>query len=323
MITRLPSTLVGVVANISSVSVPAEVLERVRAGGLNQRDGARTLRRAAGHAALYFATIAVAETIDHPLVWAAAWVLLGVILVGSVAASHEAIHNNLFASKGANRIAGTVSAALGGVPWSAYRAYHLAHHADTRGPSDPEPQENVTGPFMWVVAMLFGGLMYAVQQWWAVAATVVGRPPAWAAHRIHRRAMRRAGLGAVVVLGGVVLLLSRYPGPVVRWWLVPTALVWVGLGSFVVIPEHHGLRGDNAFASTRTTRSNALFRWLFWNNNLHTAHHLLPTVPWHQLDALQEIIEPRCEHIERGYFDYHRKLLLGQDALVPAELTVT
>jgi fatty acid desaturase len=55
--------------------------------------------------------------------------------------------------------------------------------------------------------------------------------------------------------------------------------------------EHLGLPHVDAITeNTRTTRTNALMRWLGWNMQYHTAHHAFPGVPCYALPKLHEEI---------------------------------
>jgi fatty acid desaturase len=55
--------------------------------------------------------------------------------------------------------------------------------------------------------------------------------------------------------------------------------------------EHLGLtHEDNVLKNTRSTRTNALMRWLGWQMQYHTAHHAFPGVPFHRLHQLNDII---------------------------------
>ena len=48
--------------------------------------------------------------------------------------------------------------------------------------------------------------------------------------------------------------------------------------------EHLGLpHEDNVLVNTRSTRTNAVMRWLGWQMQYHTAHHAFPGVPFHRL----------------------------------------
>jgi len=56
--------------------------------------------------------------------------------------------------------------------------------------------------------------------------------------------------------------------------------------------EHLGLsHEDNILENTRSTRTNALMRWLCWQMPYHTAHHTFPSVPFWKLKQLNEKIE--------------------------------
>ena len=55
--------------------------------------------------------------------------------------------------------------------------------------------------------------------------------------------------------------------------------------------EHLGLPHEpNVLANTRSTRTNALFRWLGWQMQYHTAHHAFPGVPFHRLRELNDVL---------------------------------
>jgi fatty acid desaturase len=55
--------------------------------------------------------------------------------------------------------------------------------------------------------------------------------------------------------------------------------------------EHLGLPHiDTITQNTRSTRTNALMRWMGWNMQYHTAHHAFPGVPCYRLPALHQEI---------------------------------
>jgi len=56
--------------------------------------------------------------------------------------------------------------------------------------------------------------------------------------------------------------------------------------------EHLGLSHEaDILNNTRSTRTNALMRWLCWQMPYHTAHHSYPSVPFWQLRKLNDKIE--------------------------------
>ena len=54
--------------------------------------------------------------------------------------------------------------------------------------------------------------------------------------------------------------------------------------------EHLGLPHDDTLGNTRSTRTNAVMRWLAWQMQYHTAHHAFPGVPFHRLHELHKIL---------------------------------
>jgi len=57
------------------------------------------------------------------------------------------------------------------------------------------------------------------------------------------------------------------------------------------IIEHLGLpHDDDTLINTRSTRTNAVLRWLAWQMQYHTAHHVFPAVPFHRLHELHKLL---------------------------------
>jgi Na+-transporting NADH:ubiquinone oxidoreductase subunit F len=89
-------------------------------------------------------------------------------------------------------------------------------------------------------------------------------------------------------------------GCVVAGSLLPAVLIGLPAfyGAWLVVffgaTQHAGLAQNvlDHRLSTRTVRMNPLFRFLYLNMNHHLEHHLYPTVPYHQLPALQQLLAP-------------------------------
>ncbi|HEX7166129.1 MAG TPA: fatty acid desaturase, partial [Acidimicrobiales bacterium] len=111
---------------------------------------------------------------------------------------------------------------------------------------------------------------------------------------------------AIVIASGV-----RAPGLVASVWLVPFVLA-VSFGLAIPsMPEHYGCGDErDALANTRTVRSNALFRFVLWNNNFHAEHHLYPAVPWHNQPKLHAYLAAggRHRHLETSYAVWHARM---------------
>jgi len=72
----------------------------------------------------------------------------------------------------------------------------------------------------------------------------------------------------------------------VQFWLLPM-LVMKPAHQLQNTIEHLGLPHVDAITeNTRTTRTNAVMRWMCWNMQYHTAHHAFPGVPCYALPQL-------------------------------------
>jgi fatty acid desaturase len=89
-------------------------------------------------------------------------------------------------------------------------------------------------------------------------------------------------IAAVSVLGHSWLALEV--------WLLPMLLL-KPVHQLQNTIEHLGLPHiDTITSNTRSTRTNAVMRWMGWNMQYHTAHHAFPGVPCYRLPALHRDI---------------------------------
>ena len=65
--------------------------------------------------------------------------------------------------------------------------------------------------------------------------------------------------------------------------------------------------GPDPMSNTRTTLTNRIIRFLYWNMPYHAAHHLAPSVPFHALGQLHEQLPQHA--VENGYVRVHRGLV--------------
>ena len=63
------------------------------------------------------------------------------------------------------------------------------------------------------------------------------------------------------------------------------------------------------FENTRTTFTNRVVRFVAWNMPYHTEHHTYPTVPFHKLPDLHEIIQRELIHTEPTYTAFTGKYI--------------
>jgi fatty acid desaturase len=94
-----------------------------------------------------------------------------------------------------------------------------------------------------------------------------------------------AGYGLIVALS----VIWRSP-LALQLWLLPM-LVMKPVHQLQNTIEHLGLpHVPSITENTRSTRTNAVMRWLAWNMQYHTAHHAFPGVPFYRLRELHEEI---------------------------------
>ncbi len=267
------------------------------------------------------AIFAVAALWPNPLTIAGALVLMGGRHLALAVLFHESAHRSLFASRRLGDWIGRwLCAAPEGNDLARYRAHHLAHHAHTG--SERDPDRSLVEPFpvspraltrkllrdlvgltgvrrvVGLLLMDIGVLSYTA------AADPTRIPP-------EQRSARTMLHGLVTRTGPTVLANATLLGILTALGHPALYLLWVVsyLTTYSVflrirsIAEHACTRdGDDPFLNTRTTRAGWLARLTVapLGVNYHLEHHLLMTVPYHQLAPLHAVLRERgaLEHAE-------------------------
>jgi fatty acid desaturase len=238
-----------------------------------------------------------------------AWLAMGWLLLGNGAIVHEATHRHLFRSAAANRTAGALAGVAVLLPWGVYRPYHLSHHRYTVAIEDPEgPPLRFRSRFEYPLLAL-GGVAFLVRLLGFGLATAVGRPPSWLRSSAQRRAAVTDTMLCLVAIAVVVWLALSNFAALCTIWLIPWLIALVIVVPLVLVTEHYGASVGTVEAAenTRTVVSNAVVRWMYWNNNFHAAHHQLPTVVYQSLPELDRLIggERFGPWISPGYLAFH------------------
>ena len=213
--------------------------------------------------------------------------------MASAGITHEAAHGHLFRSKVANSVVGAIATATLFGSFATYRAYHLEHHARTAQPGDPEGKPlNLSARWQYVAVMLLGGLAVLLENTSYTLLTMIGRPPRWARTARQRRAIRVNALLLGAVIAAAVFGMVLDPAVTLRVWLIPDAFAVLLVLPLLLLPEHYGATGEGTILeNTRSVHSNAVVRWMFWNNNFHAAHHLVPVVPYDKIGRIEQLLE--------------------------------
>lgn len=239
------------------------------------------------------------------------YLLEAIILVGFTSIIHECIHGLFSRSKAVNRIVGTVCAAVLLKNYSLHRSFHLRHHAETGGGDDPEPRSDLRNMRDYLrLASRRGNIVFttyvSLSGAWRAA---LGRLPSYC----ESADLRRIRIDAVVQcgwLGVVIMCLVFHPRSTFAIYIAPLCVSAL-LSFLVFLPEHYAtkLQSRAANENTRSIRSNAMFRFVFWNNNFHAEHHAFPGVPFFQLPRLSRHMQPTIVYHASSYSQFHWQLL--------------
>jgi fatty acid desaturase len=307
----LSSAADAAIPDAPASAVPQALRQLVREERLARPSGRRTLAHLAPIAGGWVGLATVGFAVDSLVAWIPIWLALAFCTATPLALMHEAVHHNLFASRAVNHAVGTVAATMLFFHAPAYRAWHLTHHAYTFEPGDSEQlPDRFRSKLAYVGYCLVLGPTFALILWYGAIATLLGHPPRWIGTTRLQRHVRRWALAPLIVIGGIVALGTIWPAVVVKAWLVPALGGSVLVFPLLTMPEHFEGKGRAGLLhNTRTTVSNPVVRYLYWNNNFHTAHHLVPTVPPHQLGRVDARVGADNTLRERGFLAFHRRVL--------------
>jgi fatty acid desaturase len=257
---------------------------------------------------LVFAAMALVAWAPNPLTIVFALFVIGARQLGMAIVMHEAAHRTLFRNRRLNDWVGNWLAAY--PVWAEvgpYRTYHLLHHSRTG--TDQDPDLGLAAPFP-ITRASFRRKVWrdlSGRTGWKQARAVFLRDVGWSKGRNQRALGMNEGeqpdvgwhklipvaTTNLALLG--VLGVAGYPALYLLW-----AVAWLTIYRLVTrirsIAEH-GMVPDrlDPLRNTRTT----LVRW--WERllvapnrvNFHLEHHLLMTVPHHNLPALHRLLRAR------------------------------
>ncbi|MEO6299969.1 MAG: fatty acid desaturase [Paracoccaceae bacterium] len=234
-----------------------------------------------------------------PLWWAMLPVQ-GVLITALFTLEHEATHKTPFASERLNEWVGRVCGFLIVLPFEWFRYFHLAHHRWTNIEGrDPELEGGKPAnwrAWVWHVT----GVPYWVSEARLMVALVRGQAegeylPSGAVGRIVVEA-RWMAVGYAVVVASLLVT------PVLFWvWLLPVLLGQPFLRVYLLAEHGDCPRVANMFENTRTTFTTMVVRFLAWNMPYHVEHHVMPSVPFHQLPALHGLMKGELRVTADGY----------------------
>lgn len=257
-----------------------------------------------------FAVMALVVWAPNPFTVVFALFVIGTRQLGMAVVMHEAAHRTLFRNRRMNDWVGNWLAAY--PVWTdtaPYRAYHLQHHAKTGTIEDPDL--GLVTPFPITRASMRRKLWRDLSGQTGVkqAIAVLQRDLGTAKKRTQRdNAMTMSGgarrdvgwhkVAPVAITNGVLLLvlsLAGHPALYLLWvaaWLTTYRVVTRirSIAEHSMVPD----QGD-PLRNTRTTRASWWERMLIAPNlvNYHYEHHLMMSVPHHNLPRMHRLLAER------------------------------
>jgi len=222
----------------------------------------------------------IAAGILHGFAMGSLWVIatgfvLGVLLNFLYAAQHELSHATVFKTRKLNELFGRAIGFVMIFPRDFDQIMHFAHHQYTQN--------------------------------WEKDGELVREPYTLRSYLLWIRESRLHLLGY-----GVIALASLIAGSwaVLTFWLIPMMLT-KPVHQLQNTIEHLGLsHEDDILQNTRSTRTNALMRWLCWQMPYHTAHHSFPSVPFWKLRALNTKLESAAGEVHRmGWIEFQIEVI--------------
>lgn len=248
--------------------------------------------------------------------WGTWWMVVpmlmqGILLNWLYCAQHELSHGTVFRTRWLNEIAGRVVGFIQFYPRDFDQIQHFGHHRHTGDwEKDPELQRDpyeLRGYLLW-----FTGVTYWYSRLRRLGRLLLGRVTEPYIRDSEKPLVIREARWHVALYALIVVLSVAFQSWVaVVYWIGPLLLTkWAYMlqGTIKHLGRPHS---DNLFENTRTARTGWLFRWLGWNMQYHTAHHLFPSVPFHRLADLHRAVVAKAgrEPPTMGYFEFQRETL--------------
>lgn len=272
---------------------------------LNTRSNALAMLQTGGYMAILLVTASLAwYSAYHWSLWLTIPLIFahGTCYAFQMNAVHELGHKSVFRSRGLNSLFEHLFAFLGWINHRMFWTSHLRHHRYTLHP--PDDLEVVLPIKLTRADFLRSAIVNPLGFWWSLKYTwqiAMGHFSGewvlklYSAEPADHQKRREAIAWARTILLGHLLIVAVAVWS--HWWmllvLVTFAPFYGGALQFLCNnTQHTGLR-DNVpdyRLCCRTIRLNPLVRFLYWQMNYHTEHHMYPGVPCYRLGQLHRAI---------------------------------
>jgi fatty acid desaturase len=214
----------------------------------------------------------------------------GTLLNFLYAGQHELSHWTVFRTAWLNEWLGRAFGFVLFYPRTFDQMQHMAHHRFTqdwvRDGELGRDRYTLSSYVLWM-----SGVTYWYTRWRRILRFCAGRVvEGYLPAKRHAEMIREARwhLAGYVLIAGVSIA-ARSEAAVILWLAPMLTMKWTHQLQNTI--EHLGLpHDDSVLTNTRSTRTNAVMRWLSWQMQYHAAHHAFPGVPFHRLAQLHETI---------------------------------
>jgi fatty acid desaturase len=253
-----------------------------------------------------------AVTVDHPVGWVVAFVVMGAYFQRLLTLFHEAAHRLLFSNRRLNDLVGEqlIGWLAFGDGSNRYRKAHAQHHRDEFGPGEPDFALYARYP---IERASFRRKLVrdatGVSGWKNLKPVFVGLT------RPDRRAR------ALVFLSGqlavfAVFALSGHPWLYLFLWLAPWMTYWRVANRLRALAEHAGMtRSPDRRRTTHHIHQGWWARNVFLSQGIgyHLAHHVDSGIPMGNLRRFHRVLEEdgyvTPELVHAGYWAFWSTLV--------------
>jgi fatty acid desaturase len=269
------------------------LIESKRLRALSQRSDAKGLLQMGSHVGALVLTGTLLHAAWGTLLAVPVFFLHGVILNFLYAAQHELSHSTVFRTRRLNEAFGRAIGFLMLYPRDFDQLQHFAHHRYTqdwaRDGELARPRYTLRSYILWMLGPTY---WYSrIGRIFRFAAGILTEPYLRDSEKPGLIREARLHLAGYAVIAAASLASGSWAA--VIYWLAPMMLTKC-VHQMQNTMEHLGMtHEDDTLRNTRSTRTNAVMRWMGWNMQYHTAHHTFPAVPFHALPGLHREIVAR------------------------------
>lgn len=262
---------------------------------------------------IWFASLGLTGTLAY-YSWGTWWAIIAFAAYGVLYCSpgdsrwHECGHGTAFKTPWMNEVVYQIASVMSLRPATPWRWSHSRHHTDTiivgRDPEIIAPRPPIWRLILMDFFRLYIGprdIKRMIMHCFGIIHPVEKEYIPTSEHRKTCWESR-----AYVLIFATVIAFCLYTHSILPAMFIGLPAFY---GAFLVLifgmTQHLGLKEDvlDHRLNSRTIYMNPVFRFLYWNMNYHTEHHMFPMVPYHALPALHKEMQADCPQARSGLWE--------------------